>query len=72
MEGMHAVGDIFTKIRVNCVINYMLHYDLCVYFYGFILCVDYNCLFIYGYCLSMLHVYDIFISICIFLFKFYI
>jgi hypothetical protein len=35
MEGLHAVGDIITKISVNCVLNYMLHYYLCVYFYGF-------------------------------------
>jgi hypothetical protein len=26
MEGVHAFGDIFTKISVNCVIN--LHYAL--------------------------------------------
>jgi hypothetical protein len=34
---MHVVGDIITKISVNCVINEMLHYYLCVYFYGFFL-----------------------------------
>jgi hypothetical protein len=50
VEGLHAVGDIFTKISVNCVLNYMLHYYLCVYFYGFFLCV-------FGYFLYMLHVY---------------
>jgi hypothetical protein len=33
VEGFHVVGDILTKISVNCVIN--LH----VYCYGFILCV---------------------------------
>ena len=57
MEVMHIVGDIITKISVNCVLNYMMHYYLCVYFYGFFLCVVYTCLYIYGYCLSMLHVY---------------
>jgi hypothetical protein len=57
VEGLHAVGDILTKISVNCVLNYMLHYYLCVYFYGFFLCVVYTCLYIYGYFLSMLHVY---------------
>jgi hypothetical protein len=31
MEGMHTVGDIITKISVNCMLNYMLHYYLCVY-----------------------------------------
>jgi hypothetical protein len=39
VEGLHTVGDIFTKISVNCVLNYMLHYYLCVYFYGFFMCV---------------------------------
>jgi len=57
VEGLHAVDDILTKISVNWVLNYMLHYFLCVYFYGFILCVVYTCLYIYGYFLSMLHVY---------------
>ena len=39
MEGLHIVGDILTKISVNCVIN--LHDALLFtcYFYGFILCV---------------------------------
>jgi hypothetical protein len=32
MEGMHVVGDILTKISVNCVLIYMLHYYLCVIF----------------------------------------
>jgi hypothetical protein len=39
VEGLHRVGDIITKISVNCVIH--LHVALlfmCV-FYGFILCV---------------------------------
>jgi hypothetical protein len=57
VEGLHTVGDIVTKISVNCVTNYMLHNYLCVYCYGFILCVVYNCVYIYGYCLYMLHVY---------------
>jgi mannose/fructose/N-acetylgalactosamine-specific phosphotransferase system component IIC len=48
VEGLHVVGDILTKISVNCVINYMMHYYLHLYFYGFILCVVYNCLYIYG------------------------
>jgi hypothetical protein len=54
VEGLHPVGDIFTKISVNCVLNYMLHYYVCVYFYGFFLCV--------------LHVYFYyyFVSICAF------
>jgi hypothetical protein len=35
MEGLHTFGDILTKISVNCVLNYTLHYYLCIYFYGF-------------------------------------
>jgi len=35
MEGFHEVGDIFTKIGFNCVLNYMLHYYLCIIFMGF-------------------------------------
>jgi hypothetical protein len=34
MEGLHIVGDIITKISVNCVLIYMLHYYLCVIFMG--------------------------------------
>ena len=34
VEGLHVVGDILTKISVSCVINYMLHCYLCVYFMG--------------------------------------
>jgi hypothetical protein len=39
VEGLYTVGDILTKISVNCGKIYMLHYYLRVYFYGFILCV---------------------------------
>jgi hypothetical protein len=39
VEVLHAIGDIFTKIHVNCVLNYVFHYYLYVYFYGFFLCV---------------------------------
>jgi hypothetical protein len=42
MEGLHAVGDILTKISANCVIS--LHVALL-----------FTCLF-YGYFLYMLHV----------------
>jgi hypothetical protein len=34
VEGLHVVGDIITKISVNCVLIYMLHYYLCVIFMG--------------------------------------
>jgi hypothetical protein len=43
VEVMHAVGDILTKIIVNCAIN--LHVALL-----------FTCLF-YGYCMYMMHVY---------------
>jgi hypothetical protein len=57
MEGLHAVGDILTKISANCVIN--LHAALL--FTCSVLWVypmhGYNCLYVYGYFLYMLHVY---------------
>jgi hypothetical protein len=45
MEGLHAVGDILTKISVNCV-----------FLWVYLMC-GYICLYIYGYFLYMLHVY---------------
>jgi hypothetical protein len=57
VEGLHTVGDILTRISVNCELNYMVHYYLCVYFYGFFLYVVYTSLYIYGYCFSMMRVY---------------
>jgi hypothetical protein len=57
VEGLHAVGDILTKISVNCVIN--LHAALlftCLFLWVYPMC-GYNCLYIYGYFLYMLHVY---------------
>jgi hypothetical protein len=57
VEGLHAVGDILTKISVNCVIN--LHVALlftCLFLWVYPMC-GYNCLYIYGYFLYMLHVY---------------
>jgi hypothetical protein len=35
VEGIHEVGGHLSKIRINCVLNYLLHYSLCIYFYGF-------------------------------------
>jgi hypothetical protein len=46
MEGLHTVGDILTNINVNYVLIYMLHYYLCVYFYGFS-CVWFRPIFIF-------------------------
>jgi hypothetical protein len=57
MEGLQAVGDILTKISVNCVIN--LHVALlfmCLFLWVYPMC-GYNYLYIYGYCLYMMHVY---------------
>jgi hypothetical protein len=57
VEGLHVVGDILTKISVNCVIN--LHAALlftCLILWVYPMC-DYNCLYVYGYFLYMLHVY---------------
>jgi hypothetical protein len=65
MEGLHAVGDILTKISVNCVIN--LHAALL-----------FPCLFLWVL-LYMLHVYvycyfsvNLCIYRCIGMFTFYI
>jgi hypothetical protein len=52
---LHTVGDILTKISVNCVIN--LHVALlfaCLFLWVYPMC-GYNCLCSYGYCLYMLH-----------------
>jgi hypothetical protein len=57
MEVLHIVGDILTKISVNCVIN--LHVAL-LFMYLFLWVYpirDYNHLYVYGYFLYMLHVY---------------
>jgi hypothetical protein len=39
VEGLHVVGDIITKISVNCVINLHAALLFTCYFYGFILCM---------------------------------
>jgi hypothetical protein len=57
VEGLHALCDILTKISVNCLIN--LHVALlftCLFLWVYLM-RGYNCLYIYGYCLYMLHVY---------------
>jgi hypothetical protein len=63
VEGLHAVGDILTKISDNCVIK--LHAALlfmCLFLWVYLMC-GYNYLYIYGYCLYMLHVYVTIISV---------
>jgi hypothetical protein len=79
VEGLHAVGDILTKISVNCVIN--LHAALlftCLFLWVYPMC-GYNCLYIYVYFLYMMHPYVYFyfnanlcIYRCICLFTFFI
>ena len=57
VEGLYTVGDILTKISVNCVIN--LHVALlftCLFLWVYLMC-SYNCLYVYGYFLYMLLVY---------------
>jgi hypothetical protein len=56
VDGLDAVGDILTKISVNCVIN--LHVALlfaCLFLWVSPM-HDYNCLYVYGYFPYMLHV----------------
>jgi hypothetical protein len=68
VEVLHVVGDILTKISVNCVIK--LHVALlftCVFLWVYLMC-GYNCLHIYGFCLYMLPVYAA--SICLLLFQY--
>jgi hypothetical protein len=57
VEVLHIVGDILTKINVNCVINLHVALLFTCLFLWVIICVVYNCLYIYGYCLYMFHVY---------------
>ena len=66
VEGLHAVGDILTKISANCVINLhaallftclFLWVIICVVitvliFMGYHMC-GYNCAYFYGYFLYM-------------------
>jgi hypothetical protein len=57
MEGLHAVGDILTKISVNCVINFHVALlFMCLFLWVYHMCC-YSCLYVYGYFLYVLHVY---------------
>jgi hypothetical protein len=56
VDSLHTVGDILTKITVNCVINLQVALLFtCVFFWVSPMHV-YNCLYVYGYFLYMLHV----------------
>jgi hypothetical protein len=65
VEGLHIVGDILTKISVNCVIN--LHDALLFmcYFYGFILCVIIALCMLMGIACICLLVFSVNPCICI-------
>jgi hypothetical protein len=57
VEGLHTIGDIITKISAICVIK--LHATLlfmCSVLWVYLM-HGYDCLYIYGYLLYMLHVY---------------
>jgi hypothetical protein len=57
MEGLHTIGDILTKISVNCVIkSHVALLFTCLYIWVYPMC-GYNYLYSYVYCLYMLHVY---------------
>jgi hypothetical protein len=62
MEGLHTFGDILTNIRVNCVINYMLHYYLCVYiFMVFSIYAARTCLILFQY--ESMHLHNVFLCL---------
>jgi hypothetical protein len=65
VEGFHTIGDILTKISVYCVLNYMLHYYLCINFYGFshVCCMCIFIIVLYEY----VHFHNVFVC-----FKLYI
>jgi hypothetical protein len=57
VEGMHAIGDILSKISVNFVINLHVALSFMCLLLWIYLMSGYKCLYIYGYCLYMLYVY---------------
>jgi hypothetical protein len=57
VEGLHAVGYILTKISVNYVINLHVALSFTCSILWVIMCMIYNCVYIYGYCPHMMHVY---------------
>ena len=66
MEGLHAVGDILTKISVNCVINLHVALLFRCYFYGFILCVIIVVCMLMGIaCICCMYMFIVIISLCI-------
>ena len=75
MEGLHAVDDIIMKTSVNCVI--ILHAALlfmCLFLWVYPMC-SYNYVYIYGYCMYMLHVYVYYyfnMNLCIYITYFFV
>jgi hypothetical protein len=63
MEGLHIVSDNLIKISVNCVINLHVALLFTCFILWFYPMRDYDCLYVYGYFMYMLHVYVIFISV---------
>ena len=53
VKGMHIVGDILTKISVNCVINLHAALLFTCYFLWVYPMHDYSCLYAYGYRMYM-------------------
>jgi hypothetical protein len=51
VEVLQAVNDLFIKISVNCVLNYVLHYYLCVSFLCVFL-VHVACVFLLLFCMN--------------------
>jgi hypothetical protein len=57
VEGLNTIGDILTKISVNYVIKlHVASLFMCVFLWAYLIS-GYNCIYIYGYFLYMLHVY---------------
>jgi hypothetical protein len=63
---MDTFGDIFTKISVHFVLNYMLHYYVCTYFMGYS-CVCYMCILLLFY--MNLCIFRMYLSILRFIYK---
>jgi hypothetical protein len=78
VEGLHAIGDIITKISAICVIKLHVLLFTCSILWVYLM-HGYDYLYIYGYFLYMLHVYvysnfrlNLCIYRCIFMHTFYI
>jgi hypothetical protein len=60
VDGLHAVGDILTKISTNCVINLHAALLFTCLFYGFIICVIITvCMFMGISCICCMSVFTV-------------